>query len=1318
MGGLFLCAWIRRIKAPEGVVQALPPRLTCERASGSMKTRQWLLAVCLSLVSVLGTGESVTVTETHKDTCRTFGSGVVQPFNGSSFYVRSNCQFTLTRFTHNRVECDITTRRDDSGLLVRVEIIMNRIRTVLQNGSILVEGKRVSLPYDHTYQHIFYYGIYTKLRSSLLPLSITWHNVPGGIDTVWVELDQKLSTDMTGLCGQPSTQGMLQLISESVLADDTCQSRDPVSTVNTECRQFFSYTLDCLQAEMPHYMQLCDENIYSYERSKYISCAFFKEVILKCGNNSFAWDIWRTVTECAKPSCPGNLDYVEQGQAFVPSCSRPNPKYSDEDLISSCVCPEGKVVNDRAEGFQCVRVSSCPCEFAGRSYSPGDTRSTKCQSCVCDSGKWLCSENLCATRCSIEGYFVTTFDGKQYAVPGKCSYVASQGLNWKILVKFSAKAPSLKTVTLQIFQEKYTFSPNMVKVGEEEITELHLSDHALVFWQSSMYIQVQTSLGVNIEIQMSPEIQLYITPPGNHTGVISGLCGNNNNDTTDDFTTSSGIVENSPQPFAVSWSVGACAPNIPPTCIKTDNEIFATEKCSLLNDQNGIFAECHAHIPTDYYYTTCIQRTCNCEGNLQQCLCAALGSYVKACSSLGVDVGDWRKVTNCTVKCQNNQEFSYNIHSCNRTCRSLSSLDPRCGLDDEPVEGCGCPEGTHLNQGHVCTPKAECNCFHQNGSTAPGPVIIDGQKCSCDDGELRCSKDCGCQNGKVCVHCSENPVSTAQKTCDSLSKPTGTSMTCESGCYCPQDMYEDHRGNCVYLDNCTCVYSSQVFSAGQSVKTNCKTCVCGRGQWHCKEEPCPGRCQVYGNGHYQTFDSKWYRFDGNCQYTLVEDDCGNGDSTFSVRVESVPCCDEALTCSRSIIFDLQGKVTLMMSDMRVTSRYHVDGTQEGSLYFIHTVGLYIIISVPSEGITLIWDKHTRITVELSSYWRHKVCGLCGNFDSNEMNDIQLSGSAGMSSPLAFGNSWKAATPPCSDVITEIFPCERHSYCSAWAERRCMILKGDTFQSCHLKVDPEPYYHACVQESCSCEFEGKFLGFCTAVAAYAQACSDQDVCVDWRTPDMCPVYCDYYNEKGQCSWHYEACGQMLTCGRSNLTHKLEGCYPRCSKDMPYYDENTGECTKLRNCTCDFNGTVIHPGAVVRIQSKNCHCEDGTIQCPPTPTTTTEPPTTTKTTEPPTTTVPPTTTRHPTTTTPTTTEPPTTTSTTTIPPTTTEPPTSTTTIPPTTTELPTTKSTTTIPPTTTEPPTTTSTTTIPPTTTELPTTKSTTTIPPTTTQQNYN
>lgn len=45
---------------------------------------------------------------------------------------------------------------------------------------------------------------------------------------------------------------------------------------------------------------------------------------------------------------------------------------------------------------------------------------------LCDGGKWHCSENLCPPRCVIEGQFVTTFDGKQYGVSGKCTYMASQ----------------------------------------------------------------------------------------------------------------------------------------------------------------------------------------------------------------------------------------------------------------------------------------------------------------------------------------------------------------------------------------------------------------------------------------------------------------------------------------------------------------------------------------------------------------------------------------------------------------------------------------------------------------------------------------------------------------------------------------------------------------------------------------------------------------------------------------------------------------------------------------------------------------------------
>lgn len=66
----------------------------------------------------------------------------------------------------------------------------------------------------------------------------------------------------------------------------------------------------------------------------------------------------------------------------------------------------------------------------------------------------------------------------------------------------------------------------------------------------------------------------------------------------------------------------------------------------------------------------------------------------------------------------------------------------------------------------------------------------------------------------------------------------------------------------------------------------------------------------------------------------------------------------------------------------------------------------------------------------------------------------------------------------------------------------VLIKALFWMFYNPQVDPGPYFDACVLEACSCAFKGKFLGFCTAVAAYAEACSDNNVCIRWRRPDLC------------------------------------------------------------------------------------------------------------------------------------------------------------------------------------------------------------------------
>lgn len=176
-------------------------------------------------------------------------------------------------------------------------------------------------------------------------------------------------------------------------------------------------------------------------------------------------------------------------------------------------------------------------------------------------------------------------------------------------------------------------------------------DHALVFWESSMYVQVHTSLGLKIQVQVSPQIQLYLTLPTNHTGPISGQ----------PLKSKLGLDQLEPAVMAFTlplrslWEqqqrhqgwlhheqrdrrelgsvfrsvldvghlhgehTGHLYQHRQGYCrnkkiyirtpikrlwepLSVAAEIFAEEKCSILNDPNGMFAKCHHHIPTDHYH--------------------------------------------------------------------------------------------------------------------------------------------------------------------------------------------------------------------------------------------------------------------------------------------------------------------------------------------------------------------------------------------------------------------------------------------------------------------------------------------------------------------------------------------------------------------------------------------------------------------------------------------------------------------------------------------------------------------------------------------
>lgn len=98
-------------------------------------------------------------------------------------------------------------------------------------------------------------------------------------------------------------------------------------------------------------------------------------------------------------------------------------------------------------------------------------------------------------------------------------------------------------------------------------------------------------------------------------------------------------------------------------------EKYADFWCSKLTDPEGVFAPCHAVVsPSTYkdvglymqsfnenfaaelllivswilFWQNCMYDTCNCEKS-EDCMCAAVSSYVYACSAAGVHISGWRK---------------------------------------------------------------------------------------------------------------------------------------------------------------------------------------------------------------------------------------------------------------------------------------------------------------------------------------------------------------------------------------------------------------------------------------------------------------------------------------------------------------------------------------------------------------------------------------------------------------------------------------------------------------------------------------------------
>ncbi|XP_063293575.1 mucin-5AC-like [Pelobates fuscus] len=921
-------------------------------------------------------------------------------------------------------------------------------------------------------------------------------------------------------------------------------------------------------------------------------------------------------------NCPLNLEYLECGSPCSDSCSDPERELTCDDYcIAGCFCPQGLIFDD-INNQGCIPFEKCYCTYNGELYAPGTSYATPCRSCTCSGGKWDCVDIPCSATCSIEGgSHITTFDGTNYDILGDCTYVIAklcEDSTFTVLAELRPcgrkEVESCMTSVTIITNEEQTIE--IISTGDVYMNWMYaslpiISGNFTVFQPSPYYIVFNANFGPQIVVQVDLSMHVYVTLGPSYNSKTCGLCGNYNNQQNDDFKTISGVIEGTAAAFANTWKTAADCPSVKviyddPCSVSIESEEYAKHWCGLLRAIDDVFTPCHAVVDPAVYYKNCLTDACSCE-NSEACMCAALQSYNRACSIKGIILKGWQAKAcgKYILKCPKNLVFSFNITSCLPTCRSLSELDMSCNVHFYPLPGCTCDEGNYIDDTGRCVPAAECPCYFRGTPIPSGETINEnGLTCNCTMGKLFCNapKSSVCIAPKIYIHCDDQNPDTrgleCLKSCHTLDMQCYKTR-CIPGCVCPSGLVSDDNYGCIEEKQCPCMHNDIMYKPGEEIRIQCNTCICKDRMWRCTKMACLATCTVYGDGHYTTFDGKRYNFNGDCQYTLAQDHCSlNDNDTFRIITENIPCGTTGVTCSKSLKVFF-GSYELILSDKHLNVVQRSTGTDVP--YRIRLMGIYLVLETKN-GLLLLWDKKTSIFIKVTDTFKGKLCGLCGNYDGNANNDFTTRSNAVVGNIEEFGNSWKM-TPLCPDAKTFKDPCSLNPYRLSWAQKQCSIITSEVFSVCHPHVDPSKFHDTCISDSCACNTGGDCECFCTAVAAYAQTCGEYGICVSWRDPSRCPLFCDYYNDDEECEWHYKPCGApcMKTCRNPSgkcayEIRGLEGCYPKCPKGRPLFDEDEMKC--VSKCGC-YDEDRRHYRIGARVPSRNncdvCYCTEDGIKC---------------------------------------------------------------------------------------------------------------------------
>ncbi|XP_060698750.1 kielin/chordin-like protein isoform X3 [Hemiscyllium ocellatum] len=463
-------------------------------------------------------------------------------------------------------------------------------------------------------------------------------------------------------------------------------------------------------------------------------CPICNECVVEAENHRVSdGETWTdSVDECITCSC--NLGHIE---CHIKECL-------------SVICHDG-LIKVRSPGQCCYECQDprMSCSYQGQKYQSNQHWEVdECTTCTCISGQVHCQTEHCPpVSCSSDESPVLipgmccphciprpatcmvfgdphylTFDRKMIHFQGACSYVLAEdckGGDFSIHVTNDDRGRKgvswTKEVTVLIGELIVQLLQDwVVMVDGRSVSLPFLKEPYIYIERRANSVLLNTNIGV--KVLWNGKSHLEVSLPGTYKGQVCGLCGNFNNYPQDDMRIRSGQIVTSEATFGNSWKVHSnnqsrllCpdAEDIDP-CKQAGYRARkeANAKCKILKSK--VFERCHAVVPPEMFFSSCVYDLCACGSNIDDCLCDALEAYASQCREASL-VLNWRSPTLCAVGCPSDRGYVFDECGppCPKTCFNkdvpLGVIDAHCFKPCVP--GCQCPAGLVEHESHCIAPE-------------------------------------------------------------------------------------------------------------------------------------------------------------------------------------------------------------------------------------------------------------------------------------------------------------------------------------------------------------------------------------------------------------------------------------------------------------------------------------------------------------------------------------------------------------------------------------------------------------------------------------